>query len=95
MPLTALIRYQPEPDLDVGQTALQLPPLTVTTTVTVSDGASRVLIAAPRDALVRMLTALQAGMNVPVAAFAAFAAYGPTRNPASTVATSNPASHGR
>ena len=61
MPLTALIRYQLEPDLDVGQTALQWLPLTVATTVTVSDGVSRVLIDALSDALVRMLTALQAG----------------------------------
>ena len=61
VPLTALIRYQLEPDLDVGQTALQWLPLTVATTVTVSDGVSRVLIDALSEALVRMLTALAGG----------------------------------
>ena len=92
MPLTALIRYQLEPDLDVGQTALQWLPLTVATTVTVSDGVSRVLTAALSDALVRMLTALQDGRY---RFAAALAVGGLTTSPASTVATSSAASNGR
>ena len=63
-PLTALIRYQLEPDFAVGQVARQLDPLTLATTVTLALVASFALIVVPVEVPVRMFTPEQAGTIV-------------------------------
>ena len=62
--MTALIRYQVEPDFAVGQVALQLDPLTLATTVTVDPVVSLALIVVPVEVPVRMFTPEQAGAIV-------------------------------
>ena len=62
--MTALIRYQVEPDFAVGQVALQLDPLILATTVTVDPIVSLALIVVPVEVPVRMFTAEQAGAIV-------------------------------
>ena len=58
------IRYQPLPDLLVGQDATQWEPATVATTVTLADVPRRTLTAAVVDVPVRTFTLAQAGAIV-------------------------------
>ena len=64
LPLMAVTRYQCEPDFAVGQVALQLPPETVPSTVSVAFAASVTLTDEAVDVPVRMLMPLQAGTMV-------------------------------
>ena len=66
--MTALIRYQAEPDFAVGQVVRQLDPLTLATTVTLALVASFALIAEPVEVPVRMFTPEHAGTIVVEAA---------------------------
>jgi hypothetical protein len=66
LPLTCVTRYQDEPAFAFGQTVLQEPPAIVATTATVAPAASRTLIVARVDVLVRRFTPSQAGAIVVV-----------------------------
>ena len=80
LPLIALIRYQLEPDLALGQVVLQCEPLTVATTVTVALGARWVRTGADNAGPVRTFTPEQAGIIV--VELAAAAGETATRSPA-------------